>query len=106
MAIKSKRLLLNFPDITYLRLGCKFQWCDNVPALLLAQFVTALYIVAMANPFNTVLNISLFTKVLGDTPQVRNVIQCSYRKGKKGLKCYISIVHVTGLPFGTDSGWS
>ena len=57
-------------DLTYIRLGCRYEWCKSVPQLTLIQFYITYVITICSYPFVIVITASIFSKILGNRPQV------------------------------------
>ena len=57
-------------DVTTIQLGCKYDWCEEVPQIHFAQFYVSYFVTVLAYPFTVALTASLFSKVLGTIPQV------------------------------------
>jgi ceroid-lipofuscinosis MFS transporter 7 len=51
--------------------GCAYCWCLEQPKMTVTQFIIGMAVSMMGYPFCTTLIASLFSKVLGNTPQVR-----------------------------------
>ena len=62
-------------DVTTIQLGCKYDWCEEVPQIHFAQFYVSYFVTVLAYPFTVALTASLFSKVLGTIPQVRSSAQ-------------------------------
>ena len=64
------KVFLILSDMTYIRLGCRYEWCKSVPQLTLIQFYITYVITICSYPFVIVITASIFSKILGNRPQV------------------------------------
>ena len=53
-----------------LRFGCRLEWCKKIPQIKMAQFFTAAYITLIGYPFVVALTSGIYSRVLGNVPQV------------------------------------
>ena len=51
--------------------GCHLEWCTEQPALDLVQFIVGVVILTLGHPFRIALTQSIYSKMLGPIPQVR-----------------------------------
>lgn len=56
--------------------GCPYEqtWCQYTPAIHLAQFITCAFLIGMGYPTSNVMSYTLFSKIVGPKPQVRNKV--------------------------------
>ena len=64
------KVFLFLSDVTYIRLGCRYEWCKSVPQLTLIQFYITYVITICSYPFVIVITAAIFSKILGNRPQV------------------------------------
>ena len=55
---------------TDLRFGCRLEWCTYIPKIEMAQFFVGAYITLIGYPFVVALTSGIYSRVLGNIPQV------------------------------------
>ena len=82
ISIHSKYLYdKNFLGTDHWSLGCRYEWCHDIPQIHMVQFFLQYYISVIAFPFCTTMTASVFSCVLGDIPQVN----CKYNQNYGGF---------------------
>ena len=64
--------------LTDLRFGCRLAWCDTIPKIEMAQFFVGAYITLVGYPFVVALTSGIYSRVLGNIPQVCNRTKCCF----------------------------
>ena len=62
-----------------MRFGCRLEWCKYIPKIHMAQFFVAAYVTLIGYPFVVALTSGIYSRVLGNIPQV-NFYLCSYNE--------------------------
>ena len=70
-------------------LGCRYEWCHDIPQIHMVQFFLQYYISVIAFPFCTTMTASVFSCVLGDIPQV----SCQYNENYSWLMNFSSLCY-------------
>ena len=60
-------------------LGCRYQWCTQIPKVTMYQFYVSYFITVMSYPFSMALTSALYAGLLGNIPQVRAVLYINLR---------------------------
>ena len=79
LAIKKLRKCLfntKYNVLADLRFGCRLEWCDTIPKIEMAQFFVGAYITLVGYPFVVALTSGIYSRVLGNIPQVCKSIDC------------------------------
>lgn len=90
--------------------GCPYDqtWCQYTPAIHLAQYITSDFLIGVGYPACNVMSYTLYSKILGPKPQVRNLAAWSSMyemRGWIGLWCLAVSVPAGCLHGLVDSVW-
>ena len=59
-----------FAGTVEIELGCRYQWCLEIPKVTMYQFFIGYFITVMSYPFSMALTSALYAGILGNIPQV------------------------------------